>query len=324
MQRFPLLVAVMVLFYGLPADAEVVRDGEARLLRIRACADEELRGRAGWETEVREHLEFTSRIFANSFGVRFTVVELVEWDSNDEGQGLGDLVDELEAELPLDGADVVIGFSAQDPRRGKLSKYVALPWGLTPSLGRVSMIRAMVDDESYDLHLAVVHEIAHLFGAFHVTQQDSVMRETVQGPRTFQFDVENGKLLRLMREYDFESGVDGLSEEAAARLTELWRRGGGEVDTNPLAEAYFNRGIERYNADEPEVALGYWRRAIRADDQFALAYGTLGVTLAELKRYDEALEALQQADARGWPDAKQALWSVKSAMAAEEGGQPEE
>ena len=310
------MLAATMIALGI-AHAEVVRDGDVRILRIRACADEEFRAREGWETEVREHLDFASRIFENTFGIRFNLLELTVWETDDAGQGLGDLVDELEAEIPLDGVDVAIGFSAQDPRRGKLSKYVALPWGLTPSLGRVSMIRAMVDDESYDLHLAVVHEIAHLFGAFHVVSQDSVMRETVQGPRTFQFDVENGKLLRFMRGYDFEAGVEGLSEATAARLTELWRRGGADVDANPLAEALFNCGIERYNAEEPEAALGFWQRAIAADDGFALAYGTMGVTLAELERYDEALAALHEADARGWPEAKQALWSVQSAMAGD-------
>ncbi len=301
---------VVLLAFAVTAHAEVVKDGDLRVLRIRACADEELRARADWEAEIREHLDFASRIFESTFGVRFAVVDLLQWDTDDEGQGLGDLVDELEAEVPLDGVDVVIGFSAQDPRRGKLSKYVALPWGLTPSLGRASMVRAMVDDESYDLHLAVVHEIAHLFGAFHVTQQDSVMRETVQGPRTFQFDVGNGKLLRLMRDYDFEAGVEGLSEDTAQRLNDLWRRGGGEVDTSPLAEALFNCGIERYNQDLTEDAMALWRRAIQADDQFALAYGMMGMTLAEVKRYDEALQSLQAADALGWPDAKQAIHHI--------------
>jgi hypothetical protein len=312
------LIVVAMTVGATAAQAEVVKDGDLRVLRIRACADDEMRERGGWAEEIQEHLAFASGIFESTFGIRFRVDEVVEWDTDDEGQGLGDLVDELEGDIPVTGVDVAVGFSAQDPRRGKLSKYVALPWGLTPSLGRVSMIRAMVDDESYDLHLAVVHEIAHLFGAFHVARQDSVMRETVQGPRTFQFDTENGKLIRLMRDYDFETGVEAISPEAADRLTALWKRGGGDVDTSPLAEAFFNRGIELYNEDKPEEAIQLWQRSIQADDQFALAYGTMGVTLAELERYDEALKALKQADERGWPDAKQAMWLIEWRRVAEE------
>ncbi|MBM3475261.1 MAG: matrixin family metalloprotease [Armatimonadetes bacterium] len=305
------LIAVAAVIGATAAQAEVVKDGDLRVLRIRACADDEMRARGGWVEEIQEHLAFASGIFESTFGIRFRVEEVVEWDSDDAGQGLGDLVDELEADMSVEGVDAVVGFSAQDPRAGKLSKYVALPWGLTPSLGRVSMIRAMVEDESYDLHLAVVHEVAHLFGAFHVTQQDSVMRETVQGPRTFQFDTENGKLIRLMRDYDFEAGVEAIDPQTAERLTALWKRGGGEVDTSPLAEALFNRGIELYNEDRPEDAIALWKRSIRADDRFALAYGTMGVTLAELERYDEALEALKKADELGWPEAKQAMWLIE-------------
>jgi tetratricopeptide (TPR) repeat protein len=290
-----------------PASAEVVTEGDYRLLRVRACADEEVRERDSWEPEIRDYLQFASDILERSFAIRLKVVEVVEWDSDNSGQGLGDLVEELETEIPLQAADVVIGFSAQEPRRGKLSKYVALPWGLTPSFGRVSMIRAMVDDERYDLHVTVVHEIAHLFGAFHVAQQDSVMRETIQGPRTFQFDVENGKMLRLMRDYDFERGVEAIPPEVAARITQIWRRGGAALDSSPYAEALFNRGIELAAAERMGEALGLYRRSIEADDHFTQAYVTLAAALADRGEYDEALELLRRADALGWSEARQLI-----------------
>lgn len=305
------ILLVWTCFTGvIPATADVIKDGELRVVRIRACADEEFRQRQDWDVQVREHLEFASRIFEATFGIRFVVREIVEWDSNDEGEGLGDLVDELEAEIPLNGVDIVVGFSAQNPRRGKLSKYAPLPWGLTPSLGRVSMIRAMEDNDSYDLHLAVVHEIAHLFGAFHVGAPEFVMRETIQGPRTFQFDTDNAKLIRLMRDYDFEAGVESISSETAHKITKFWRNSGAGVDTNPLAEALFNRGIELYHQEQAEHALALWKRAIVADDRFALAYGTIGVALGEMGRYEEARQALLKADELGWPEAKQAIWRL--------------
>jgi tetratricopeptide (TPR) repeat protein len=300
-------LVVVALAIGTSAvQAKVVKDGDLRVLRIRACADDEMREREGWEAEVREDLEFASNIFEQTFGIRFSVGEIVEWESEDRGEGLGDLV-----EIPLDGVDVVVGFSAQNPRPAKLSKYVPLPWGLTPSLGRASMVRAMAEDEGYDLHLAVVHEIAHLFGAFHVRQQDSVMRETVEGPRTFQFDLGNGKMIRLMRDYDFERGVEGIPQDVADRMTEIWRSGGADVDTSPLGEALFNRGIELYNQDRLDEAIGLWRRATQADDHLASAYGNLGIALADQGHYDAALEALRKADELGWPEAKQATCMVR-------------
>ena len=307
-----------------PTFADVVHDGELRVLRIRACADDELRTRDGWVQEVAEHLAFASNFYEKTFGVRFDVVETVEWESDDAGEGMGDLVDELETEISLEGADVVIGFSAQPPGRGKLSKYISLPWGLTPSLGRVCMVRAMIDDESYDLHLALVHEIAHLFGAFHVQQQDSVMRETVEGPRTFQFDVENGKLMRLQRDYDFEAGVEGLSKKTAGRITELWRRGTVEEDNNPLAEALYNRGIDLMNQEREEEALALWERSAEADDTFAAPRGVAGMTLADMGRYEEAMQELEAAQRLGWPDAGQIIALIQHEQgSANKAGLPE-
>ncbi len=310
------LTAIALAIWATASMAEVMSDGDVRVLRIRACADEELRAREDWEQEIIEHLEFASGLYERTWGVRFDIVEIVEWESDDSGQGMGDLVDELEEEIPTDGVDVVIGFSAQNPRRGKLSKYVALPWGLTPSLGRASMIRAMVDDESYDLHLAVVHEIAHLFGAFHVEQQESVMRETVGGPRTFQFDIENGKLMRLMRDYDFEAGVEAIPSEVADRITQVWKRGAVKHDSNPLAEALFNRGIELINEDDIEAAIDVWKRSAKADTTFAGVRGTMGITYSELGQYDEALRELRAADQLGWPDARQWIQYVRHQMDA--------
>ncbi|MGQ9729793.1 MAG: M12 family metallo-peptidase [Candidatus Zipacnadales bacterium] len=297
----------IMMVVGLPTAGEVIKEGDYRILRIRACADEELRSRTEWQREVREHLEFASNLYERTFNIRFVIVELVEWASDDAGEGLGDLVEELEQEIPLDGVDVVIGFSAQQPQRGKLSKYISLPWGLTPSFGRVSVIRAMIDDESYDLHLAVVHEIAHLFGAFHVADQDSVMRETIQGPRTFQFDIANGRMVRLMRDYDFEAGVEAISPETAKRITKLWWQSGRGIDTSPLAEALYNRGIELHNAGKISQAMALWQQAIEADDRLGSAYASLGLTFADQGDYEMALQNLRKADECGWPKAKQLI-----------------
>jgi tetratricopeptide (TPR) repeat protein len=296
--------------------AEAVMDGAVRVLRVRVAADDELRARADWEQVVRDHLQFASDYYEKTFDIRFDVQEIVAWDSDDESAGLGDLVDELEKTIPVTGVDVVIGLSAQRPKPGKLSKYVGLPTGLTPSLGRVSLVRVMPDDENYDLRLALIHEVAHLFGAFHTAQQDSIMRESVQGPRTFQIDVENGKMVRLLRLFDFEKGVEGLDEDTLKRMTGIWERGGIPGDANPVAEALFNVGVEKHDQGQVEEAIKTWRRAAAYDKTYAQPHGSIGLALASLKRYDEALRELQIADRLGCPEAKQAIEMVKHQSAA--------
>lgn len=309
-----LLSCTAILALGRDGRPEVVTDGALRVLRIRPAADEEFRERADWRDVIAEHLTFASSFYGKSFDIRFEPVEAVEWES-DDAASLGELVDRLEDEVSFEGVDVVIGFTAQRPNRGKLSKYVPLPWGLTPCLGRVSVVRAMLDDASYDLHLALIHEIAHLFGAFHVWDPSFVMRETVDGPRTFQFDVENGKLLRLMSEYDFERGVAGLSVEVRDRVTSLWKRGGLTNDSNPVAEALFNLGIDLRDAGQTEQAVAAWREAARYDSAFAAPHGLIGVALADEGDYAAALKELQVADRLGWPDARQLMQLIRHEQA---------
>jgi hypothetical protein len=167
----------------------------------------------------------------------------------------------------------------------------------------------------------LVHEIAHLFGAFHVADPNFVMRETVDGPRTFQFDVENGTLLRLMKEYDFQEGIAGLTPEVCDRITDLWRRGGVKGDNNPVAEARFNLGVDFHDAGDTRAALKAWREAAQCDDTFAAPHGLLGVALANEGDYAGALEELRIAAELGWPQARQVMQRVRHQQAIQAGGE---
>ncbi len=306
----PVLFCTALLSIGGDGRSEVVMDGDLRILRVRAAADEEFRERADWRDVLAEHVSFASSFYEKSFDIRLELVDVFEWESDDAAT-LSDLVDGLEDEISFEGVDVAIGFTGQRPNRGKLSKYVPLPWGLTPSLGRVCVVRAMVNDASYDLHLALIHEVAHLFGAFHVSDPDFVMRETVYGPRTFQFDVGNGKLLRLLKEYDFAKGIAALATEVRERITALWKRGGLTHDNNPIAEGLFNLGIDLQDAGQTKQALAAWREAARYDSAFAAPHGLIGIALADMGDRAAALKELEIADRLGWPEAKQVIQLIR-------------
>jgi len=314
------LISAALLTLCWSCSGEVVTDGDLRILRVRAVADEEFRERDEWRAVIGEYLAFASDFYEKTFDIRFSLAKAVAWESDDRAT-LSDLVDRMEDEVSFDGVDVVIGFSGQRPNRGKLSKYVPLPWGLTPGLGRVSMIRARAGDASYDLHLALVHEIAHLFGAFHVADPDFVMRETVDGPRTFQFDVENGKVLRLMKGYDFQGGIAAITPEVRNRITDLWRRGGVRGDNNPVAEAVFNLGVDLHDAGDTRAALEAWREAVHYDETFAAPHGLRGVALADEGDYAGALEELRIAAELGWPQASQVMQRVRHQQATPSGGE---
>ena len=50
-----------------------------------------------------------------------------------------------------------------------------------------------------------------------------------------------------------------------------------------------DRGMERYNADDYDVALGFFQKAVQSDPNNAVTHNWLGWTNYELKKYDDAI-----------------------------------
>jgi len=70
----------------------------------------------------------------------------------------------------------------------------------------------------------LVHELCHVFGAFHEANPDSVMRPSYQGtPRQFEFSQSTREIVSLTKDLDLSRGVEGLAPEAARRIRELYR-----------------------------------------------------------------------------------------------------
>jgi tetratricopeptide (TPR) repeat protein len=60
-------------------------------------------------------------------------------------------------------------------------------------------------------------------------------------------------------------------------------------------EQWLNEGVDLYNLKRYDEALAAYEQAIRLDPNYALAYYNKGNALYDLKRYDEALAAYEQA-----------------------------
>ena len=139
-------------------------------------------------------------------------------------------------------ADLVIGFTMvpfPGPRgeiRGVtqyFSQCVVIPdcWGTTGATTRL------------------VHELCHVFGAFHVAATDSVMQLGFERtPKTFHFGEPTEQTVELAKDVDFNEGVDSLSAETQAKIREIYRvhhHPLESIDEDPIVAGY------RYQARRP-------------------------------------------------------------------------
>lgn len=125
---------------------------------ITVAGDEEYRSHyaaAGldWRTYANNNLENADNAMYSNFGIDFYTHHYVNWDSNDSYTSLGDLLNELQAEVPHNGGDFRQGFTYQYTTSGRGIAYI---------LGFSSLVKHK--DDGHDWH-ATQHETSHIYGA---------------------------------------------------------------------------------------------------------------------------------------------------------------
>lgn len=126
-----------------------------------------------WEKRYRDRLAAASDVIERCCGVRFKIVAVDTWTSNDDIHDLNQLMEDFMRKVRPEPAQLVIGFTAQfrslrDDKhiggaRGPFCPYVLIrEWG-----------RQVTDPERLEI---LTHELGHYLGAVHSPEPKSVMR----------------------------------------------------------------------------------------------------------------------------------------------------
>ena len=67
-----------------------------------------------------------------------------------------------------------------------------------------------------------------------------------------------------------------------------------QVGDRATAEVHLHKGLDHYDRQETDLALGEYQACVQADPSFALGHNNLGMVLIDLERYDEAIASLYE------------------------------
>jgi len=216
-----------------------------------------------WQARGSEIVAGASKHLEKQFGLRFKVVGFTDWEYKKAPRTADEAFRSLH-KVPVGAADLVVGFtlvSFAGPRgevRGLtqyFSQYVVIPdnWGVPGATTRL------------------VHEMSHVFGAFHVAEEGSVMLPGFEKtPRTFRFGRAADAVIPLTRMVNLQEGVGSLPAESQQSLRGLYRRyrhPSEGIEEDPVVIGY------RYQALRSELA-GDAERSARMKTEMERARGT--------------------------------------------------
>jgi hypothetical protein len=187
-------------------------------VRVKALADVSFRARnPGWADEARGLIEAASDYYEREFDIRFVTESVVAWPAQERIHSTVDLLARIKQDFPSqkrDGSyDLIVAFTAEGisryfvagrPRVDRigncqhgLGNYVVAP---VNKLFRYSGAHAEPEPDV----VALIHELAHIFGAEHVDDRASIMFEDF-GYRT-EFDDKNRRVIAKNRLCPFARG----------------------------------------------------------------------------------------------------------------------
>ena len=178
-------------------------DTSQRVVRVKVLVDVPFRARnSNWAEEARGIVEAASDYYEREFDIRITTQSVSPWPETQRVDSTPALLSKLQKEFPIGskdgGYDLIVSFTAENTSRymtaGRprvdrigncaqgLSNYVVVP------IGKVFHYQGASAEPEFDV-IALIHELAHVFGAEHVEDTASLMHENF-GYRT-EFDAKN-------------------------------------------------------------------------------------------------------------------------------------
>lgn len=258
---------------------------ESRAIDVWVYTDHTFRyNHPNWSGVVESRFREVNRIYQrNGTGIRWKVLDSSQTDPTSDIPGLDNRRTNMALHLDRP-TDIFVIFSGvqQNNRTGSVSPFT-----------RVAVIVDYPDKSELINARLLAHELAHLFGVPH----EPAWLETLMGekPESATFSPRTVSLIKHLRNYPFELGIDGLLqgswEKKALTALAADNAGGGG---NAMAHAHTVLGTALINERKNEPALVHFRAAVQADPRNKTMRLNLAEAYTRNSQYDLALEQARE------------------------------
>ena len=203
----------------------------SRVVTVLAVADAGYRKRfPKWRERIEEIVSVASARYENEFSITLALADCREWPFGAFLAEREELNQQLFKISSID-AEIVIAFVENVPMvlllPGEHTEGYAFPYGRYVVVGDVH-------NATTEAEMILIHESAHVFGAFHVGDRESIMQTHLPNvPTRFKFDEATRKVIQLARNVDYRAGVGSLDADQVDKLQTLFKAHGrldGRVD----------------------------------------------------------------------------------------------
>lgn len=272
--------------------APAAQAAEARQIKVIAAASPAFKQNPDWQKDITERIGHANKVFEKEYGLHFRVEQFKAWDAPDENKGMPVLVEDLK-KFPVGPGQIVIGFHKMT-KAGDSEKMEDMETVGTASffLGRIAIRDPYGDWTPAQRQTVMVHEIAHLFGAVHVSASSAIMYPSLPAMPEEKIDPENRQIISLTNSVDFQKGLDSFSAKTLDDLISIYEK---LIRLNPQSDFYHQLGLFYRKRNLEARAIAVWEEALRHHYSNPAIHYELGVYYHKAGNYDRAVQELGSA-----------------------------
>ena len=255
---------------------------ESRQLNLKVLADENFRRLPNWQQKIEAAVSSASREFEMLSGIAFFVRKFEDWVPDHSLATLDLLTNDLDSRVDREDCDIILAITARPDLKDRFYGN---------ALFQEAIVVLKDSPEPSLLARCLKHELAHLFGAVHVDDPDSVMDIFSRGGS---FDMPNIQIIRLNRGRTFNTVDFPTPQELRSQAIKIYQAIKSSINSSKARAASGHTERIKYEGRQKIVYLeappGKEYGRMTADVNILLAQVQL-----ENKDYTAALAECQRA-----------------------------
>jgi len=232
-----------------------------------------------------------SKDFEEQFALAFSIKTSEIWKNPYKKKPVDSLIHFFYNKVTKEEADIVIGFVSSKKRSG--------PYGVSIFEEGYVLLRCI--NNTAFLEKVLAHEIAHLFGAAHVSDNTSLMHHFILGDR---IDKINRSIINLHRERKFKVSGFPLSTKICEKVLPLYQeivrsneesnrldKQGKILETGKgLENVYTYLAMVYIQLGKYRLALDVCEKALKMKPDLYESYNFMGIASRRSGEYDKAIQ----------------------------------